>query len=470
MDLSHYGYTMGYSDYTFEPWSDGVSGGSSPSQFAGDETLIGPDGAVYDVFYPLKNGQDEKEETSTTCSDCAGGSPVTMSRQRSAEASIAGVLDFMRSTALARYPARVQLYEKVCSAAKMSLGVHFGRMALIGSTALRIDTPDSDLDVVVYTCNLADHGRSTAAALLGFIVWPLFPPVSSMAFRLTYRRQCRYNTKSNKQHLGCTWRRVVKTPGGRAVFQTLTKKAKGPHCGDCKKALIGLPRLRPVEYARLKNREKRVNRAYGGSRCASCVRKRIVRAFLIEEQKCVKQVLAEKLSQAKEKETGNFGRRNWKDRKEEQEVDAEERSTDGLMTHAACGLEEKKKRRVVKTPGGRAVFQTLTKKAKGPHCGDCKKALIGLPRLRPVEYARLKNREKRVNRAYGGSRCASCVRKRIVRAFLIEEQKCVKQVLAEKLSQAKEKETGNFGRRNWSFSQTFPHVLQVVFKDYWPDL
>jgi hypothetical protein len=62
------------------------------------------------------------------------------------------------------------------------------------------------------------------------------------------------------------------------------------------------------------------------------------------------------------------------------------------------------------------------------------------------------------------------VRKRIVRAFLIEEQKCVKQVLAEKLSQAKEKETGNFGRRNWSFSQTFPHVLQVVFKDYWPDL
>ena len=25
-------------------------------------------------------------------------------------------------------------------------------MALIGSTALRIDTPDSDLDVVVYTC------------------------------------------------------------------------------------------------------------------------------------------------------------------------------------------------------------------------------------------------------------------------------------------------------------------------------
>merc|ERR1719503_373651 len=46
-----------------------------------------------------------------------------------------------------------------------------------------------------------------------------------------------------------------------------------------------------MEYRRLKKREKRVNRAYGGSRCAGCVRLRVVRAFLIEEQKCVKNVL-----------------------------------------------------------------------------------------------------------------------------------------------------------------------------------
>eukprot|EP00931_Biecheleriopsis_adriatica_P070281 TRINITY_DN4405_c0_g3_i2.p1 TRINITY_DN4405_c0_g3~~TRINITY_DN4405_c0_g3_i2.p1 ORF type:complete len:126 (+),score=24.20 TRINITY_DN4405_c0_g3_i2:103-480(+) len=115
--------------------------------------------------------------------------------------------------------------------------------------------------------------------------------------RLTYRRQCRYNTKSNKQ-------RIVKTPGGRNVFQAVKKSAKGPKCGDCGKALIGLPRLRPMEYRRLKNREKRVSRAYGGSRCAGCVRMRIVRAFLIEEQKCVKQVLAEKMSQAKAESGG----------------------------------------------------------------------------------------------------------------------------------------------------------------------
>ncbi|CAK9075151.1 unnamed protein product [Durusdinium trenchii] len=136
-----------YSDYSLEPWSE--CGASSPSQW-GDETLIGPDGAVYDVFYPSA-AHDEKEETSTTCSDCAGGSPIPFSRQRSAEASIEGVLDFMRSATMARYPARVQLYDKVCGAAKSALGDHFARMALIGSTALRIDTPDSDLDVVVYT-------------------------------------------------------------------------------------------------------------------------------------------------------------------------------------------------------------------------------------------------------------------------------------------------------------------------------
>merc|ERR1711957_454048 len=115
----------------------------------------------------------------------------------------------------------------------------------------------------------------------------------TMVQRLTYRRHVRYNTKSNKQ-------RQLRTPGGKLAFQLLKKTAKGPHCGDCGSALIGLPRLRPVEYSRLVKREKRVSRAYGGSRCASCVRTRVLRAFLLEEQKCVKQVLAEKMSQAKE--------------------------------------------------------------------------------------------------------------------------------------------------------------------------
>mmetsp|Transcript_48699 Transcript_48699/g.106064 ORF Transcript_48699/g.106064 Transcript_48699/m.106064 type:complete len:127 (+) Transcript_48699:60-440(+) len=114
-----------------------------------------------------------------------------------------------------------------------------------------------------------------------------------MAERLTYRKKLRYNTASNKQ-------KRVKTPGGKLVMQQLKKKASAPKCGDCGKNIIGVPTLRPTEYRRLKKRERRVNRAYGGSRCAFCTRQRVMRAFLIEEQKCVKQVLAEKMASVKE--------------------------------------------------------------------------------------------------------------------------------------------------------------------------
>jgi len=65
-------------------------------------------------------------------------------------------------------------------------------------------------------------------------------------------------------------------------------------------ALLQIPALRPREYATTSRPQKNVTRAYGGSRCANCVRDRIVRAFLIEEQKIVKKVLKE----TEEKQTG----------------------------------------------------------------------------------------------------------------------------------------------------------------------
>lgn len=55
-------------------------------------------------------------------------------------------------------------------------------------------------------------------------------------------------------------------------------------------------------FKNAKSREKTVSRAYGGSRCHTCVRQRIVRAFLIEEQKIGKKVLAEKLKKSKKVE------------------------------------------------------------------------------------------------------------------------------------------------------------------------
>jgi large subunit ribosomal protein L34e len=62
-----------------------------------------------------------------------------------------------------------------------------------------------------------------------------------------------------------------------------------------------IPALRPREYATISKPQKTVQRAYGGSRCANCVRQRIIRAFLIEEQKIVKKVLKEQAEGSKKK-------------------------------------------------------------------------------------------------------------------------------------------------------------------------
>eukprot|EP00457_Paulinella_chromatophora_P018965 gb/GEZN01020458.1/.p1 GENE.gb/GEZN01020458.1/~~gb/GEZN01020458.1/.p1 ORF type:complete len:127 (-),score=20.64 gb/GEZN01020458.1/:202-582(-) len=105
-----------------------------------------------------------------------------------------------------------------------------------------------------------------------------------MVQRLTYRRRHAYNTGSNKV-------KKVKTPGGKLNLQYLVKKVKGASCGDCGTRLPGLPAERPFSLRTLKKRQRTVSRAYGGSRCGGCVKTRIIRAFLIEEQKIVKHVL-----------------------------------------------------------------------------------------------------------------------------------------------------------------------------------
>jgi len=105
--------------------------------------------------------------------------------------------------------------------------------------------------------------------------------------RVTYSRRHPYATKSNIL-------KVVKTPGGKLVGHTKAKKRAGPKCGDCKCALAGIKCLSSYAYKNVHKRERTVSRAYGGSRCAKCVRDRIIRAFLIEEQKIVKMMMLEK--------------------------------------------------------------------------------------------------------------------------------------------------------------------------------
>ncbi|TXG56496.1 hypothetical protein EZV62_017809 [Acer yangbiense] len=165
-----------------------------------------------------------------------------------------------------------------------------------------------------------------------------------MVQRLTYRKRHSYATKSN-QH------RIVKTPGGKLVYQTTKKRASGPKCPVTGKRIQGnrkfevlaapgnfnstvmylltlmcrqiqiksleeyflviqcplflqIPHLRPTEYkrSRLARNRRTVNRAYGGVLSGGAVRERIIRAFLVEEQKIVKKVL--KIQKTKEKQAG----------------------------------------------------------------------------------------------------------------------------------------------------------------------
>ncbi|XP_064457386.1 large ribosomal subunit protein eL34-like [Ornithodoros turicata] len=115
-----------------------------------------------------------------------------------------------------------------------------------------------------------------------------------MVQRLTLRRRLPYNTNSNR-------RRVSRTPGGRLVYLYTKKLGSVPRCGDCKEKLRGITAARPRELSALSKRHKTVTRTYGGSRCGKCVRSRIIRAFLIEEQKIVAKVLKAKQSEAPKK-------------------------------------------------------------------------------------------------------------------------------------------------------------------------
>ena len=88
-----------------------------------------------------------------------------------------------------------------------------------------------------------------------------------MVQRLTYRRHVPWNTKSNKT-------RIVKTPGGKLVYLHIKKKASRVKCGDTGKFLNGIKTVRPVQMKRLKQRQRKVSRAYGGCLTVNAVRSR----------------------------------------------------------------------------------------------------------------------------------------------------------------------------------------------------
>jgi large subunit ribosomal protein L34e len=72
------------------------------------------------------------------------------------------------------------------------------------------------------------------------------------------------------------------------VYLYLKKKRTVPRCAVTKEKLHGITPSRPSERPRMAKRLKTVRRAYGGVLSHKALRERIIRAFLIDEQKVVK--------------------------------------------------------------------------------------------------------------------------------------------------------------------------------------
>ncbi|EFA74750.1 S60 ribosomal protein L34 [Heterostelium album PN500] len=125
-----------------------------------------------------------------------------------------------------------------------------------------------------------------------------------MAQRLTYRRRLSYRTESNKVRMYRLGGKEVvetnlsfflllysvKTPGGKLVYQYVGKRGQIPKCGECGVEIAGIKAMRPIELKNAPRCQRTTARAYGSSKCHKCVRTRIIRAFLIEEQKTAKLV------------------------------------------------------------------------------------------------------------------------------------------------------------------------------------
>ena len=68
-----------------------------------------------------------------------------------------------------------------------------------------------------------------------------------------------------------------------------------------------------------------------------------------------------------------------------------------------------KKRRSVRTPGGKAIIHYGKKKPKKHHCGRCKKELTGVPNAVPSKIRKMRKTERIPERPYAGVLCGECL-------------------------------------------------------------
>jgi large subunit ribosomal protein L34e len=75
-----------------------------------------------------------------------------------------------------------------------------------------------------------------------------------------------------------TFRRIyVKTPSGKNVLLYKRRKPKLAHCPNCGKILHGIPKELPYKMRNLSKSQKRPERIFGGTLCAYCTRRELIR-------------------------------------------------------------------------------------------------------------------------------------------------------------------------------------------------
>ncbi|RHW68853.1 60S ribosomal protein L34 [Trypanosoma brucei equiperdum] len=161
--------------------------------------------------------------------------------------------------------------------------------------------------------------------------------------RVQYRRRMHYATRGNRM-------RLVRTPGNRLVMQKRGKRSQGPHTPWVlgHKRLAGTKALRHTKARLAPRHQKTTSRPYGGVLSHEQVRDRIVRAFLIEEQRIVKRALKAHAKVQKEKKRRAAKRKS----KEEKVAAVAKKVAAKVGTKSLIAKKEAPKRKAGKAPVG----------------------------------------------------------------------------------------------------------------------
>ena len=173
--------------------------------------------------------------------------------------------------------------------------------------------------------------------------------------RVAYRRKTHYATRSNRV-------KFVRTPGNKLVLQKRQKRGGGAFTPWVlgHKRIGGTKRLTHSELKKGSLRtSKTVSRPYGGVLSHDQVRDRIVRAFLLEEQRIVRKVVEAE---------GKFQRdKKRRDQKKKKRAAKEKAAAKKVGARRTTTKTDKKKAKTVATksaPVGAKVAAAPTKTKK----------------------------------------------------------------------------------------------------------